>query len=263
MKHNFLLLLAAAIIFCGCETKNETERINQAIEDQVVNFDYQISGLTVTFHDHYFTGVNGGIASRVWIFGDGTYADNGTRQDIFPCSMNAPYCCAQCVHTYAASGTYDVTLQIKWYDTGGTEPIILSKTCTKAITVAKIAKIRGVTLHSVADLGKFYKISITAKNADGETDLINAETAWDLISISDDLPLFFSFNPVISVGTPTTLQNVGDFTVRVYSSNLPTGDDAILCMEDTKPFSYDETTDEVLFHTEDGFTSVSLNVFYE
>ena len=124
MKHtHFIIMIALAIILCGCEAQNEIERQQQAIAEKVCDFDYEISGLTLTVDDSKVNGIGGGITSKVWYWGDGTMTNPGT------------YPMMKLSHTYVAAGTYDVTLKIQWINSDNKPAVYLEKSCTKSITL--------------------------------------------------------------------------------------------------------------------------------
>ena len=123
MRHNLFLILAAAITLCSCEGLNETERQAQAVAEKVCDFDYEISGLTLTVDDSKVNGIGGGITSKVWYWGDNTMTNPGT------------YPMARISHTYAAPGTYTVTLKIQWINSDQHPAVYLHKSCSKEIVI--------------------------------------------------------------------------------------------------------------------------------
>ncbi|ALN63228.1 extracellular basic protease [Lysobacter antibioticus] len=78
----------------------------------VANFSSAVNGLTATFTDSS-TDSDGSIASRSWNFGDGTAASTATNPS----------------HTYAAAGTYNVSLTVT-DNAGGTHTKTASVTVT-------------------------------------------------------------------------------------------------------------------------------------
>lgn len=131
MKHTpFIIMLAATLLFCSCEAKQKENAREKAIAEKQVDFYWGASGLTVQFNDTTSNGVGGGLASWFWEYGDGTTSPDG-RTDLYDPEGEH----RRITHTYAATGSYDVTLTITWIADICGEPEYLTKTCTKVITL--------------------------------------------------------------------------------------------------------------------------------
>ncbi|MGD9086281.1 MAG: PKD domain-containing protein [Desulfobacterales bacterium] len=123
------------LLFAGSDTTTLANRIDLVLErfdvsvddgssdgniPPAADFSFTTSDLTVTFTDES-NDVDGTIVSHNWVFGDG---NTSTEQDP--------------IHTYAADGTYTVTLTVT-DDAGGTDSITQSVTVDDAMNAIPTA----------------------------------------------------------------------------------------------------------------------------
>ena len=118
----------------------------------VASFTSTVSGLSVTFDSTASSDPDGTIASRSWTFGDG-----GTATTVKP------------DHTYAAAGSYDVTLAVT-DNQGGTNQVTKSVTVTAPANQKPVARLSTL----VTDL----KVSVDGA-ASADPDGTIASYGWD------------------------------------------------------------------------------------